>query len=224
MTKLYVSEYAGIDRAAGGTIGLGPSLANYDVDYTSAVASSAAFGHGTRAIRVQPDSICAVKIGAKSRTTFTSTGAANNAQRKDQAIVSATLANPIVFNVPNHGFVSGQSVFFLGLVGAGWTGLNQSSTQAVKYVVTVVDVNHFSIAVNGAGFTGTNPGGTVTGVAATVGTDGSGQTPQTGFSQVDSSAGVTAPVAAITDERLIAGEERWFEVGPGECISAITTT
>lgn len=76
MSLLYVTEYAGIDRQAGGTIGLGLPLASYAVNFSAGAAYSPAFGRKTRAIRLIADAVCSFVVSPKQQVTFTSTGAA----------------------------------------------------------------------------------------------------------------------------------------------------
>ena len=56
-------------------------------------------------------------------------------------IVSFTLANPSVLNIPNHGMLSGEKLRIKGSV-------TTPSTDDVSYVVTVIDGNNVSIPVN----------------------------------------------------------------------------
>lgn len=128
MTKLYVTEYEGMKQGVGGPVGLGLPLASYEVDFTSGVAYSPAFGRKTRAIRIEPDAICNFVVSPKQQVTFQSTGAA----------------------------------------------LGTANNGAPKV----------------SGFT--------TDIAA-----------------------LTPTAAAVTNERLVIGEERWLEVGPDLCISVI---
>jgi hypothetical protein len=87
-------------------------------------------------------------------------------------ITGATSANPIVFTTSgNHGWNTGNSVTFAGLPGDFGTNLNGNT-----YVITRIDPNEFSIAVNGSGYAAYTSGGTATRVttATSGGTGGGG--------------------------------------------------
>ncbi len=66
-----------------------------------------------------------------------------------QQIVSATAANPVVFTVTGHGYSTGDIVQFQGLYQTGTTGMPQIA--GMPFVITVIDVNTFSIAWDGSG-------------------------------------------------------------------------
>lgn len=77
-------------------------------------------------------------------------------------VAAATSANPIVFRTSAaHGWSSGNTVSFAGLPGDFGTNLN-----GVSYVITVVDADEFSIAVNGSGYAAYTSGGTATRLVA----------------------------------------------------------
>lgn len=60
-------------------------------------------------------------------------------------VEAATNANPVVVNASYHGFVTGDEVFFTGVL--GMTELNGRTLP-----VTVIDENRFSVPVDGTGF------------------------------------------------------------------------
>ena len=67
-----------------------------------------------------------------------------------QQVIGATAANPIVFNVANHGYAVGDVVVFQGLFQSPTTGMPQIS--GMPFVITAVaDANHFTIGWNGSG-------------------------------------------------------------------------
>ena len=76
MSLLHVSEYADIDRQAGGTIGSGATLARYTVNFAAGVAYSPPFQRKTRFIRIESDAICAFVVSQFQQVTYQSTGAA----------------------------------------------------------------------------------------------------------------------------------------------------
>lgn len=77
-------------------------------------------------------------------------------------VADAASASPIVFRTSAaHGWSSGNTVSFAGLPGDFGTNLNGNS-----YVITVVDADEFSIAVNGAGYAAYTTGGAVTRIVA----------------------------------------------------------
>jgi len=63
-------------------------------------------------------------------------------------VASATAANPIVFTVTAHGYVTGDVVIFEGLYQSPTTGMPQIC--GMPFVITVIDANDFSINWNGA--------------------------------------------------------------------------
>jgi hypothetical protein len=68
----------------------------------------------------------------------------------NQQIIGATAANPIVFNVANHGYSVGTIVEFVGLYQTSGTGMPQIS--GIPFVVSAVaDANHFSVVWPGGG-------------------------------------------------------------------------
>lgn len=74
MPTLYVTEYPGIETLLNGTaqVVVGPPIAEQVVTIGGSSAQSAAFSAVTRIIRVQPDSICSVRIGGVSPVATTS--------------------------------------------------------------------------------------------------------------------------------------------------------
>jgi len=74
MTKLYVTEYAGVAYITPGGVPVpqNPPIASQVVDYTAGVAASTAFNPATKLIRIHADSICSVAFGtAPTATTGT---------------------------------------------------------------------------------------------------------------------------------------------------------
>jgi hypothetical protein len=84
MTKLYVTEYAGLMPSpvgGQGQIPLEPPLAEQVVDYTGGVATSAAFNSKTRLVRIETDATCSVVFGtAPTATTSNGRFAANGVE------------------------------------------------------------------------------------------------------------------------------------------------
>lgn len=73
-------------------------------------------------------------------------------------IIAASSANPIVFRASAaHGWEDGDTVQFAGLPGDFGTNLN-----GTQQVITVVDSDEFSIAVNGSAYAAYTTGGTAT--------------------------------------------------------------
>lgn len=66
-------------------------------------------------------------------------------------VASATRGATTTFTVTAHGLGSGNRVAIASNTLSGWTGLNGNT-----YIITVVDANSFTIAVNSSGF---NAGG-----------------------------------------------------------------
>lgn len=80
------------------------------------------------------------------------------------AILAASSTNPIEFQTDgNHGWTSGQSVLFADLPGDFGTNLNGN-----QYVITVIDADEFSIAINGGAYAAYTSGGTATRVTTAV--------------------------------------------------------
>lgn len=77
-------------------------------------------------------------------------------------VADAASASPIVIRTSAaHGWSSGDTVSFAGLPGDFGTNLN-----GTQHVITVVDADEFSIAVNGAGYAAYTSGGTATRIVA----------------------------------------------------------
>ena len=76
MSKLYVTEYAGLMPSpvgGQGQVPMEPPLAEQVVDYSGGAAASSAFNAATRLVRVHTDAICSVLFGTNPTAT-TSTG------------------------------------------------------------------------------------------------------------------------------------------------------
>lgn len=67
-----------------------------------------------------------------------------------QQVIGATKANPIVFNVANHGYNVGDIVMFEGLYQTATTGMPQIC--GMPFIISAVgDANHFSVVWNATG-------------------------------------------------------------------------
>ncbi|RLF67053.1 MAG: hypothetical protein DRN30_00915 [Thermoplasmata archaeon] len=84
------------------------------------------------------------------------------------AIEDLSVANPCVVTWTGHGMVNGQTAVIAGITQADWTALNGDN------VITYIDANSFSVAVDTSGFAAYVPGtdpGTIT-FAVTLAQDG----------------------------------------------------
>lgn len=121
---------------------------------TSAITKSMwdvrAWGRGTVVNTVEP---LTVSVNA---TNILLTGGATPAAQ----VVTAAARGPVLttFGVAGHGLVSDETIYLAGFVDVGWTTLNTNT-----YVVTIVDVNNFTIPVDSSGFVlFTGAGGDIT--------------------------------------------------------------
>jgi hypothetical protein len=81
------------------------------------------------------------------------------------AIVSATSTNPIVFETgTNHGWSTGNQVTLTALPGDFGTNLNGND-----YEITVIDPDHFSIAVDGSAYVAYTTGGLASRISSDTG-------------------------------------------------------
>lgn len=74
MSTLYVTEYPGIETLLNGTaqVVVGPPIAEQVVTISGTSTQTAAFSAVTRIVRLQPDSICSLKVGGTNPVATTS--------------------------------------------------------------------------------------------------------------------------------------------------------
>lgn len=92
--------------------------------------------------------------GGTSNVVYTGWARSYQDHASTITVSAVSTANPAVFTATAHGLSSGQYVIITGATGS-WAALN--STGAGR-VITVVDANSFSVAVNSTGFTGSFDG------------------------------------------------------------------